>query len=82
MPQSTIHWRQELSNYMLKHPADFHFYLIAAIVAFILTAIGFRVVSRLKIGFGTPENPQNLIEMEFDAKKHIQQLLIIMMDLT
>ena len=38
---ATIYWRQEISNYMLKNPAYFHFYLIAAIVAFISAAIGF-----------------------------------------
>ena len=40
---ATIYCRQEISNYMLKNPAYFYFCLIAAIVAFILAAIGFRV---------------------------------------
>ena len=54
---------------MLKNPAYFHFYLIAAIVAFISAAFGFSV-SNLEIGFGAPNFPRHLIEMEFNAKKH------------
>ena len=43
MKEATIYWRQEISNYMLKNPAYFDFYLIAAIDAFISSAFGFRV---------------------------------------
>ena len=59
-----------MSNYMLKNPDYFHFYLFAAIVAFISAAFGFGLVSNLIIGFGTTNFPRHLIEMEFDAKKH------------
>ena len=52
---------------MLKNPAYFHFNLTAVSVAFISAAFGFRV---FQIGFGTPNFPRHLIEMEFDAKKH------------
>ena len=62
--------RQEISNYMLKNPAYFHFYWIAAIVAFISAAFGFRVFQIWKIWLETPNLPRDLIEMKFDAKKH------------
>ena len=64
--------RQEISNYMLKNPAYYHFYLIAAIVAFISAAFGFRVFQIRKIWFENPNIPRDLIEMKFYAKKHSQ----------
>ena len=55
---------------MLKNPAYFHIYLIAAIVAFILVAIGFRVFHIWKLDLEPQNFPSHLIEMEFDANKH------------
>ena len=53
---------------MLKNPAYFHFYLNAAIVAFISAAFGFRVFQIWKLDL-EPQNSLD-IKMEFDAKKH------------
>ena len=55
---------------MLKNPAYFHFYLIAAIVAFISAAIGFRVFRVWKLELEPQNIPRQLIEMEFNAQKH------------
>ena len=45
---ATIYWRQEISDHMLKNPY-FHFYLIAAPVAFISAAFGLTVFQILKL---------------------------------
>ena len=55
---------------MLNNPAYIHFYLIAAIVAFISTAFGFRVFQLWKLDFGALNFPRHLVEMKFDTKKH------------
>ena len=55
---------------MLKNPASFDFYLIAAIAAFISAAFGLRVFHIWKLDLEPPHLPGQLIEMDFDAKKH------------
>ena len=60
---------------MLKNPAYFHFYLNAAIVAFISAAFGFWVFQIWKLDLEPQKFPRHLIEMEFDATKHSVQVL-------
>ena len=55
---------------MLKNPASFDFYLIAAIAAFISAAFGLRVFHIWKLDLEPPHLPGQLIEIDFDAKKH------------
>ena len=64
---TTIHWRQEISNYVLKNPAYFHFYLMLPLLLLsqqrlVLECFTFENWIR------SPKFPWHLIEMEFDAK--------------
>ena len=68
---ATICWRQELSNYMLKNPAYFHFNLIAAIVAFISAAFGFRVFQIRKLDL----EPQSFLDISL--KWNLMQINIV-----
>ena len=66
----------------VKNPAYFHFYLIAAIVAFISAAIGFRVFHTRKLDLKPQISPDISSKWNSMHRNIVHKLFIIMIDLT
>ena len=80
---ATIYWRQKITNYMylLKNPAYFDFFLIAATVAFISAAFGVRAFHIWKLDL----EPQIFLDNSLKwllMQRDIVDKLFIMIDLT
>ena len=78
---TTIYWRQEISNYVLKNPAYFNFYLILPLLLLSQQRLVLECFTS-KIGLGTPNFPDISLKWNSMQRNIAHKLFIIMIDFT